>query len=618
MRTVNKHYTALALAVTLATALPLAALAAEDDYLDKSLPKEVPVKSFDGVYYDAEVPDTPDLAEHAHYAINQATRLWAPEWGYEQLFGVNMSVNPPILEMGHGGLLNCGPKVIEALPMLRTMTGSTYNIEVDGKAMGSILMVTGKDGLCYQPIENRPWAFFEEPTRKIGKPYSDIFGEGRQLLTYAAWYQHDNNPMWKKLAERKIKKLQSMTLKKDDGTLFFRLSRGYTPWDEDPTQGPIIPIGDHNVYDLEKGMVGTAASYIVGWIPQAGGIWYRVTGDKAALTLAKGLADYLYKHAGMIDPATGQWLADHESHVSHSLFSNLSYSLAAGDKAQAEWVNKAYQWHIAQRDPDKTGIIFSREACGLGDEIATGVMLSVAGLGDYWDNVDRWLRNTFLDQQVTNTDAIKKLPVTHPELGPAFMQPDDAAERSVGVWRGGVESSSTHSIGCCNGNCSRDLYYVWDNILTDKGKQMRINLLLNRASPWADVSSWLPYKGKVKLTMKVARDKVLVRVPEWAEKDKVTSLVNGQAVKGAWDGNYLNVGKVTKGQTVKIEFPIQQTVIDTKLRNKPCKVTMKGGTVIDITPPEDMYPIANHEKYKADKAPMKKVTRFVSKKRFLL
>ena len=49
---------------------------------------------------------------------------------------------------------------------------------------------------------------------------------------------------------------------------------------------------------------------------------------------------------------------------------------------------------------------------------------------------------------------------------------------------------------------------------------------------------------------------------------------------------------------------------------KKCTVTLKGNTVISLEPGLT-YPLAEHEKYKADKAPMKKVTRFVSKERFL-
>ena len=376
-----------------------------NNYIDWSLPRSVSVAPFEGERYEAEIPDTIDLVDHANYALNQGTCLWAPEWGYEYIYGAFFDINPPKLELGHGGLITEGAKTVETLPMMRIMTGSTRNIDMDSKAVMSFVRVTGKDGLCYYPVENRPWAFFEEFTRSVGKPYCDIFAEGRQLLAYASWYQHDRNPLWRTLAERKVRRLMEMTLKKDD-TYYFRLSRGYTPWD-DPIKGPMVPIGDHDLYDSEKGMVGTPATYIVGFFPMAGGIWYRLTKDELFKDFSRGMAQYLYRYGEMLDPQTGKFLADHITHTTHSMFSNLSWALTFNDKAMVEWVKKGYDYHILNSDPDKTGIIYGKPTCScfLADTIGIGIMLSQAGVGNYWDVVDRWIRNTYLDLQLTPADA---------------------------------------------------------------------------------------------------------------------------------------------------------------------------------------------------------------------
>ena len=594
---------------------PLMSWAADNDYLDTSLPDQAPVVPYEGERYAAEVPDTLDLVQHAHYALNQATRLWAEEWDYEQLVLVHTKTNPPLLEMGHGGLLNCGPKVIEALPMLRVMTGSTFNIDQDGKAMGSILKSTGKDGLGYQPVENRPWAFFDEPTRKIGKPYNDIFGEARQSLAFAAWYQHDGNPMWKELAARKDRRLGQMTLKKFD-TDYFRLSRGYTPWDVDPTSGPVVPIGDHNVYDASKGMVGTPASYIVGWMPQAGAIWYRLTDDPEFMKLSGGLARYLYLYGEMIDMNNGKFLADHESHISHSLLSNLSWALTTRHQPMIEWVKRGYEYQMQLRDADKTGVVFGKEACSVSDVVGLGVMLSLNGVGDYWENVDRWVRNTFLDMQVTSDDWINSKPAAQPELKPGFLCPEDAAERLVGIWRITMENHDI-SLGCCNGNCSRILYYVWDSILTNREDELLVNLHLNRASPWADVDSWLPYEGKVGINMKVNKKMVHVRIPEWTDQSRAACTVNGSVRERHLENGYLNVGSAKAGDRIVVSFPMNTRTIKSNLDGVDRECILKGNTLTDMQPATS-YPIENHVKYQSEKAPMKKVEQFVSSERFMM
>jgi hypothetical protein len=599
-----------------------------NNWIDWSLPRSVSVAPFEGERYEAEVPDTIDLVDNANYALNMATRLWVPEWGYELLNSTDMSTNPPKFSMGSGGLLTESAKIVEAMPMLRIMTGSTYNIDMDDKAMMSFVRVTGKDGLCYYPVENRPWAFFDDYTKTIGEPYSDIFAEGRQLLAYASWYEHDKNPLWKKLAEKKTRRLLEMTLKKN-GTFYFRLLRGYTPWD-DPKKGEVVPVGDHNVYDKSKGMVGTPAACIVGWIPQAGGIWYRLTKEECFRKLSEGLAEYLYRYGEMIDPNTGAYLADHETHITHSLLSNLSWSLTFGDKQMAQWVKRGYDFHVPFIDPCQVGILFDQEACMVSDTIGIGIMLTQAGMGDYWEEVDRLIRNTYLDMQVTNVKWLKSQPFKYrDDLEPGDYQYEDGADRCVGVWRQYLNKDYKEAAGCCNGNCSRELYYVWKNILTDNNDVLRVNLLYNRVSVWADVDSWLPYEGRVVVNMKIARDALLVRVPEWVDQHKVECKINGEKRKVAWSGNYLNAGAVKRGDKVSVEFPMERRTVDATIpvllqregeeetwQRKKCTVTLKGNTVIGLEPSLE-YPLAEHEKYMADKAPMKKVIRFVSKERFL-
>ena len=91
-----------------------------------------------------------------------------PNGGTNYSMAIDMSTNPPKFSMGSGGLITEGPKITETIPMLRVMTGSTYNIDMDEKAIMSFVRVTGKDGLCYYPVENRPWAAFDDLRRLSG------------------------------------------------------------------------------------------------------------------------------------------------------------------------------------------------------------------------------------------------------------------------------------------------------------------------------------------------------------------------------------------------------------------------------------------------------------------
>ena len=44
-----------------------------------------------------------------------------------------------------------------------------------------------------------------------------------------------------------------------------------------------------------------------------------------------------------------------------------------------------------------------------------------------------------------------------------------------------------------------------------------MNLLLNRASPWLDVDSYLPYEGKMVIRNKTC-ERVSIRIPSWVDR----------------------------------------------------------------------------------------------------
>src|SRR5688500_15200014 len=103
----------------------------DEDYYDPSLPKnpsEIPVKPFEGERYEAELPDTLDLAWHAGEAINFLTRCIAPE-EMDYCIGHLMytQFNPAIFEIGHGSNQNQNAKWAESIVLMRAMTGSNWN-----------------------------------------------------------------------------------------------------------------------------------------------------------------------------------------------------------------------------------------------------------------------------------------------------------------------------------------------------------------------------------------------------------------------------------------------------------------------------------------------------------
>ncbi len=596
------------------------------EFADTTLPDEIPVKPPKGEWTEIEMPATEDLASYAERAVNAATRLVVPEadWSVVQ---VGYLEHPGILQVQDGALLNINAKYAEALPLLRGMSGSTQNLEIDGKIIGAIVAVTGEDGFAYQPV--RSWAFYDPRAKTEGKPFNDIFGEGRQLQAYAVWYMHDRNPLWKKLAERKIDRMLQMAIEKDDRTLYFWKGRGYHPGDTDPRQGEMHTVADvGGAHTPEQGMVGAPATYMVGWTPQAAMNWYVLTRTEQARRLAEGLAVYLHRHGRMIDDVTGEFLAVHPAHITHSLFANLCYALDANDREMIKWCRKGYDYNLRQRlDRDRTGIILSVDSDQISDMVHLGTMLSREGIWNYWEDVDRWVRSTFLPMQLREEDikrAVARPLKRRDSLEAGHFQPEDGTERFLGAWICTLDNRGA-IIGGGTANSWRALAYVWDSIMVEREDRLTVNLLFNRVSRTATLKSWLPYEGKAELDVKRDLKQVRIRLPEWTDWNETVCRVDGEMRQTAVDNDgYIETGPVSAGQSVKLEFPIRQWTIKADLRvskrivesgRMDCTVTLKANTVIDIDK-DVWYPLELNASYRDGQARLETKKVFISHEHF--
>src|SRR5712691_4357899 len=114
---------------------------------------------------------------------------------------------------------------------------------------------------------------------------------------------------------------------------------------------------------------------------------------------------------------------------------------------------------------------------------------------------------------------------------------------------------------------------------------------MNRASPWVDVDSYIPYEGKVVLRMKADKDLVLVRIPRWTDWDRVSCQLNGSRRTWQWSEvhrGYISLRGVKAGDKITVEFPMRQWTTSTELKSSAktttkCRVTLKGNTVTDIS-----------------------------------
>ena len=78
-------------------------------------------KAIVGEQYEAQTPDTLDLADRMSLAVNALTSVWNPEERWGLYFGVDFSRRPPVLCFNHvtDAYLNIPPKFLESLVLCR-------------------------------------------------------------------------------------------------------------------------------------------------------------------------------------------------------------------------------------------------------------------------------------------------------------------------------------------------------------------------------------------------------------------------------------------------------------------------------------------------------------------
>jgi hypothetical protein len=257
--------------------------------------------------------------------------------------------------------------------------------------------------------------------------------------------------------------------------------------------------------------------------------------------------------------------------------------------------------------------------------IALALKLIEAGAGDYWDEVDRWVRNMFAEGQMTRCDWMDRMGFRQPHvpIEPMYQTDERVAERNLGAFGGwlspndffGARVGGGHDIfmHCCTGNSTRTLYYVWDNILHCDSGRLRVNLLLNRASPWADVDSHLPYTGRVDVRVKQACDLAL-RIPEWVQPGQAVGRVNDEARPLRWDGRYAQLGSLCRGDVATLTFPIEERTVRVRFEREPYTLVRKGNEVVLIDPPGRYAPLYQRDHYRNNETRWRMIERFVADK----
>jgi len=620
------------------------------------------VPPYRGESYEDKVPDTLDIAERARLAVHALTSITDPDADYEIYWACHFFRNPPVMEHDFNDWVQNQEGLMEALPLLRAACGETMNSQVDPVWMKTTLQSIGQDGLVYVPLEGRPWGRVHadgiNPVWKADGTLTTFSDPAiaqaanastcqRIIGTMTIYYLRDGNPLWKSTINKMIERLAALVIHRGDYCYFAPGS--FVPNAIVDSQAP-MPLGSTWGVSWNTRLIQGLMQY------------YKVTSHEPARDLAEKLVRYTRFHGEIFEPE-GPWFLDPEIrgdfrsaavpdsirkkyHVEGlkrgghghghgiGLIATFEYADAVGDRDLLQFSKASFEW--ARKPGDAYGVSTpvgwfpefyvpdypSCEGCIVGDMISIAVKLTAAGVADYWDDIDRWTRNQFAEQQLTSADWVYRMSSREPSkpVGP-FEVAGQAPERNVGAFAGGASANdfalgvASSGIGhCCTGTCTRTIYYIWEHMVHRNQDELRVNLLMNRASRWADVYSYVPYQGRVDLKVKEQCREVLVRAPEWVESKspRIQCKVNGASRSVHWVGRYVSAGAAQPGDVVSLTFPIEERTVKEKIGPESYTLVIKGNTVVSIDPAGKNGPLyQGREKYRTSEVAWRQAKRFV-------
>lgn len=549
-------------------------------------------KAVKGRRYAAAIPDTLDLADRMALAVNAMTNVWCPEHKWAMYFNVDLLSDSGVLSnlRMYDSYLNIPPKIIEALALCRLASGSGQQLSVDREVLSAQLGFLGPDGLTYSP---------KDMLKELGdewRDHAEVWAEGRWLIALSVLAQIDDDPRWVEIGKRKIDRMLSLTRVKNGFRFLWKtgFQRGDTPpADADEVNTPIEHpgLGDKNPT--------FRMIYSVGALGHGSGLFYRVTGYEPALELCRGLARWAL--ARMFASSDGRFeFGTFHPHFHHGLYALMAvceYGVAADDREILHHVDTCYRWARGRGDPvvglfpeHMTFEYKTVEICEVADMVWLALYLTRAGIGDYWDDVDRWVRNMYTEGQYCDVELLGA------DAAHDSRRVDDertVQERMLGSFFGWMTPNSAGKcriMHCCTGNGARTLYPVWESIVTVEGDLVRVNLLLNRASKWLDVDSYLPADGKVVLHVKEA-SRVAVRMPQWCVPFEVDVTVDQQPRRCCVQDRYVHIRGLESGNRVALRFPISERVLERQMAGDIYRLSMRGSNVVDIEPRAEHYPL---------------------------
>lgn len=539
----------------------------------------------------------PDLLAMARWAMHYLVCNPQRPRNFECRFAISPLSFPPALgDTEHDGVSvgDTESRMELAFIYLREMTGMTVGRKIEQAIRSRLLSYVRNDGLCW--CSPRCTGVMNDT-----EPAAMTWTTGLLLVSATERYFRNNDQAEIDLAGQLFQGLKSLAS-----------HRGDLAWYE----GGVAPI--------RKGrwLQACKLHYPV-LIGQLFRFW-QVTGREDVLEFAEAMTEGMLAN---IQPTLGanRVLPDgsHSSPNVHILMRGVvgvaQMGQALGNSRYLEWARRVFEytracgtdWGWIPENFSPQGRYVS-ETCSTADMVECALALAQAGYPQYWDYIERVVRNYLPAAQFFLTPEFVALyrnihnqkPADEIELALQLLKKFEGgflARQRPNDWVYYRDNApQMNMMGCCPPEGMRALYLAWKHAVLERNGDVFVNMGLDLDAPSARVRSHAPQRGTTEVNAQKAAT-FHVRPPSWTQKDDILVSVNGKPAQADWHRGAVRFKNVQVGDKLQIDYPLirftQRQPIGFDRAEESYQVRWVGNDVEEVLPHGEYLPIFNGSRH---------------------